>query len=72
MAFDGYIEYQRREYCRVVHCPVQTVLDEQEQGSDTYEKVRLVCQTGCLQTSHAFHKYLIEAGYIIIRPESKV
>jgi hypothetical protein len=55
-----------------VHCPVQTVLDEQEQGSDTYEKVRLVCQTGCLQTSHAFHKYLIEAGYIIIRPESKV
>jgi hypothetical protein len=68
MAFDGYVDYAKREYCRVAKCPVQDLLDGEESGSEKYNKIRRVCQVGCLETSHSFHKYLIDAGYIIIRP----
>lgn len=69
MALEGYVEYKKREYCRVVQCPVQLLLDEAENGSGQYEKIRKICQVGCLQTSHGFHKWLIEEGYIIVKPE---
>lgn len=68
MSIEGYIEYPKREYCRVAKCPVQMLLDEEEAGSERYEKIRAICQTNCLQTSHSFHKWLIEQGYLIIKP----
>jgi len=64
---DGYVEYQKREFCRVVSCPVQNLLDGETQGSIKYNQIRLICQDDCLQTSHAFHKYLIDNHYQIIR-----
>lgn len=66
--FEGYEEYKRREYCRVVQCPVQELLDGEQPGSDKYNLTRRICQEGCLQTAHSFHRYLIDAGYIVIRP----
>jgi hypothetical protein len=68
MAIDGYIDYQRREYCKDIKCPVQKVLDKQEQGSRDYEDVRAVCKEGCIHTTYEFHHWLIEKGYMIIRP----
>ena len=45
MSIDGYIDYQRREFCKDVQCPVQMDLDSQPPGSDVYEKIgRLVRQ----------------------------
>jgi hypothetical protein len=32
----GYVDYQRREFCKDVKCPVQLDLDAQEQGSEEY------------------------------------
>lgn len=69
MAFEGYQEYPKRAYCRAVNCPVQVLLEQEEPGSDRYNQIRRVCQEGCLQTSHAFHAWLIKEGYIIIRPQ---
>ena len=69
MTFEGYVEYQKREYCRVAKCPVQALLDDEAPGSAKYEQTRKICQTDCLETSHAFHKYLIDQGYLIIRPQ---
>ncbi len=68
MPVDGYVEYPKREYCRAVKCPVQSLLDDEQPNTSGYEKVRAVCQSGCLQTSHSFHKWLNEQGYIIVRP----
>jgi len=34
----GYIDYQRREFCKDIKCPVQLDLDKQEPGSKTYVK----------------------------------
>jgi hypothetical protein len=69
MAVDGYIDYQRREFCKDVKCPVQTELDAQEQDSDEYEKVRGICKADCRYTTYQFHHWLIEKGYLIVRPQ---
>jgi hypothetical protein len=69
MAFEGYVEYQRREYCKVAKCPVQVLLDGETTGSPKHEQLRKICQSSCLETSHSFHKYLIDQGYVIVRPE---
>ena len=68
MPLEGFVEYTKREYCRAAKCPVQNMLDEESVGSQRYEKLRIICQTDCLQTSHAFHKWLNEQGYIIVKP----
>jgi len=68
MTLDGYVEYPKRDYCRAAHCPVQGMLDKEKVASDRYEKLRSICQTDCLQTSHAFHKWLNEQGYVIVKP----
>jgi hypothetical protein len=70
MSVEGYIEYQRREYCHDVQCPVQDVLDKQKQGSREYEDVRKICQTKCIHTTYEFHHWLIEKGYLLLRPEN--
>lgn len=65
----GYVDYQRREFCKDVECPMQLDLDAQEQGSDRYEEIRNICKTDCRYTTYQFHHWLIDKGYLIVRPE---
>jgi hypothetical protein len=69
MAIEGYVDYQRREFCKDVKCPVQLELDAQEPGSEEYERIRQICQTDCKYTTWQFHRWLIDKGYLIVRPE---
>jgi hypothetical protein len=69
MPIDGYMEYQRREYCRDIRCPRQLELGGEEVGSDGYEAIRRKCQTACLHTTYEFHHWLIDKGYLIVRPK---
>jgi len=69
MSIPGYLDYQRREYCKDVACPVQTLLDAQEAGSPGGDRVRAICQTGCIHSTYEFHHWLIQKGYEVIRPE---
>lgn len=68
MPIEGYVEYQRREYCKDVRCPVQLELEAQTPGSEEYERIRKVCQTNCRHTTYEFHHWLMQKGYLIIRP----
>lgn len=67
-SIEGYLDYSRREYCRDIACPVQTLLDQEEAGSAKYEHIRGICRTNCLHTTHEFHAWLIEKGYLLVRP----
>jgi hypothetical protein len=68
MAIEGYVEYPKRLYCRESKCPVQALLDEQTPDSEQYNKIRVICQTECLRTSHGFHSWLNNNGYLVIKP----
>jgi len=68
-SIEGYVDYQRREYCKDIRCPVQMKLNELPAGSEEYEEARKTCRTGCLHTTWEFHHWLIEKGYLIVRPE---
>jgi hypothetical protein len=69
MLIEGYIDYQRREFCKDVKCSVQLDLDAQDPNSDEYEKIRQICKSDCGYTTYQFHHWLIEKGYLIIRPQ---
>ncbi len=69
MSIPGYVGYQTREYCKDIQCPVQLELNAQPPGSEEYERIRQRCRTNCLHTTWEFHHWLIEKGYLIIRPE---
>ena len=69
MTIEGYVDYQRREYCKDVACPVQLKLDALESGSADYQEVRGTCLTACVHTTYEFHHWLIDHGYLVIRPE---
>ena len=69
MPIEGYVDYQRREYCKDVKCPVQLELDAQESNSQEYERIRGICRTDCKHTTREFHHWLIDKGYLIVRPE---
>lgn len=69
MTIKGYTDYQRREYCKEVKCPVQLLLDLEQAGSKKYEGLRKICQTNCLHTCHEFHAWLNINSYEIVRPE---
>jgi len=69
MSVKGYADYKRREFCKDVKCPVQLKLDAQKEGSEEYEKTRQTCKTNCRYTTYQFHHWLIEKGYLIVRPE---
>ena len=71
MPIKGYIDYQRREYCKDLKCPLQVELDSQKPGSKEYEDIRNICKTDCKYTTYQFHHWLIEKGYLIIRPDSE-
>ncbi len=40
MALEGYLEYQRREFCKDVRCPVQMELMTKPEGSQEYERLQ--------------------------------
>jgi len=69
MNIEGYIEYQKREFCNALPCKVQVLLNQQETGSEAYEQIRSICKTNCIHTTHEFHSWLIEKGYLVVRPE---
>jgi hypothetical protein len=69
MSIPGYTDYKRREFCKNIKCPVQLDLDKQEPNSQEYERIRGICQTDCRYTTYQFHHWLIEKGYLIVRPE---
>ncbi len=69
MTIEGYVEYKKREFCNDVKCPVQLELNAQKSGSEEYEKIRQACRTNCKHTTWEFHHWLIDKGYLIVRPE---
>ncbi len=68
MALEGYLEYQRREFCKDVRCPVQVELMTKSEGSQEYERLRQTCRETCRYTTWQFHHWLIDKGYLIVRP----
>jgi len=71
MSLNGFVEYKRREYCNDVKCSVQVELNKQKEGSKEYENIRKTCGTGCLFTTYQFHHWLIDKGYLIVKPVDK-
>ena len=69
MSIAGYIDYKRREFCKDIPCPVQLKLDTLEEGSEEYQKVRQTCVDACKFTTFQFHHWLIDKGYLIVRPK---
>lgn len=69
MTVKGYTEYRSREYCKDVRCPVQLELNSKTPGSEEYERTRASCRTACRHTAWEFHHWLMEKGYLIVRPE---
>ncbi len=69
MTIPGYVDYQRREYCKDIRCPVQVLLDQQAPDSAGYTEVRNICTGHCIHTTYEFHHWLIEKGYLVVRPQ---
>ena len=67
----GYTEYKRREYCNDVQCPVQLLLKKEMEKSPEYEEIRAICASHCLHSTHEFHHWLTEKGYLIVRPKGE-
>jgi hypothetical protein len=70
MPIPGYVEYRKREFCNDIGCPVQMDLNKIVPGSPEYEATRQGCMSACRFTTWQFHHWLIERGYIIVRPEN--
>jgi hypothetical protein len=69
MSLEGFIDYKRREFCNDIKCPVQMELNKLKGGSEEYERVRRKCRADCRYTTWQFHRWLIEKGYLILRPK---
>jgi len=70
MSLESFTEYKRREFCNDVKCTVQMALNEQSEKSEKYEKIRRACSTACCYTTYQFHHWLMEKGYLILRPKT--
>ena len=68
MEIEGYIEYQRREYCKDIFCPVQLLLDKEQESSPKYETIRNICKDFCIHSTYEFHHWLIQKNYLVVRP----
>ena len=66
---EGYVEYQRREFCKDTKCPVQVLMDKLGEGSEEYSELHKICKTKCLSSTYDFHHWLINKGYLLFRPE---
>lgn len=71
MPLSGYRDYERREYCKDIACPVQLLLDRQPPDSDGYQEVRELCINSCIHSTYEFHHWLIEKGFLVVKSESK-
>jgi hypothetical protein len=69
MTIPGYIDYQRREFCKDIRCPIQRQLEKAPAGSADYDDIRGICQNRCIHTTYEFHHWLIQHGYEVVRPE---
>ena len=69
MPISGYADYKSREFCNDVKCAIQMQLNAQKKDSEEYEKIRQTCRIGCIFTTWQFHHWLMEKGYLIVRPE---
>jgi len=70
-SIEGYVDYTRREFCHDVTCPIQSLLDIETEKSTRYEEIRAICAAHCLHTAHEFHRWLIEKGYLIVKPQQE-
>lgn len=70
MSLEGFTEYKRREFCNDVKCPVQMELNRLADKPEEYERIRQTCSTACKYTTWQFHHWLIEKGYLILKPKS--
>ena len=70
MPMSGYREYQRREFCKDVRCPIQLKLDAESEGTPPHDALRGVCKTECKYTTYQFHHWLIDKGYLIVRRDT--
>ena len=68
---EEFIDYKRREFCKDVRCPTQLKLNEQKENSKEYQRIRKTCRIRCLYTTWQFHHWLIEKGYLIVRPAKR-
>ncbi len=66
MPIDGYVDYKKREFCKDIECKVQIRLNNQDSGSNEYEKIRQECRD-CM--AWQFHHWLNERGYVVVKPE---
>ena len=71
LPLDGFVEYKRREFCNDVRCPVQMELNNHVEDSREYEHIRKSCGDGCLFSTYQFHHWLIDKGYLIVKPVVK-
>jgi hypothetical protein len=46
-------------------------LNKQQEKSEAYEKIRRTCNNACCYTTHQFHHWLIEKGYLILKPKEE-
>jgi hypothetical protein len=67
MPIEGFVEYKRREYCNDIECPIQVMMNKKTQ--EDYNDLREICMKNCLHTTYEFHHWLIEKGYLLVRPE---
>ncbi len=68
MTLEGYLEYQRREFCKDLPCPIQVLLEAELSGTPRYEQIRDICKTDCIHTTYEFHHWLIQKGYLLLKP----
>lgn len=68
-SISGYIDYQRREFCKDVKCEVQINLEGAKEGSVAYDEIRNICKTDCRYTTYQFHHWLIQKEYLIVRSD---
>jgi hypothetical protein len=68
MTLEGYTEYKAREFCNDVTCPVQATLNTLKDKPEAYELIRQTCRTACRYSTWQFHHWLIEKGYLILKP----
>ena len=71
MSIEGFIEYKRREFCNDIDCATQIELNKVRSQSEEYEKIRKTCSTNCRYSTWQFHHWLIEKGYLIVRPKDE-
>jgi hypothetical protein len=68
MSLEGFKPYIRREFCNDINCPKQIKLNNLQMASPPYERIRQTCRTDCKYTTWQFHHWLIEKGYLILKP----